>query len=163
MSEDDLSMDQGLPFCSHEFHAACIQKWLKKHNDCPLCKRLVVQLSKEKRYERCRGLIARALETGTGLPRQSLKKLLVDNSPFISWCKVYKNDTKEIGLGNLEKAMEDIITSASSIIYSEQSIQKDVCDMLIKVLKRTTIKVVATTKHGLKLVNQCPGLPNKTT
>lgn len=32
--------------CLHDFHFACIEKWLKNHKTCPMCKRDVTKMLK---------------------------------------------------------------------------------------------------------------------
>ena len=29
------------PLCAHSYHAKCLVAWMKKHKDCPLCRREV--------------------------------------------------------------------------------------------------------------------------
>jgi len=38
-----------LGMCGHRYHAACIEQWLTKHRDCPLCRRYVPRSSRHER------------------------------------------------------------------------------------------------------------------
>lgn len=33
---------RSLPVCSHRYHAACIDAWLKNHTTCPLCRNKII-------------------------------------------------------------------------------------------------------------------------
>ena len=33
-----------LPRCAHEFHAACVDRWLKKRDACPVCRRSIEEI-----------------------------------------------------------------------------------------------------------------------
>ncbi|PIM97469.1 hypothetical protein CDL12_16959 [Handroanthus impetiginosus] len=43
--QDDLCQEShtiGVLDCGHEFHACCIKKWLRRKNNCPLCKAVAI-------------------------------------------------------------------------------------------------------------------------
>lgn len=37
----DLYDEYTIP-CEHSFHRKCIQKWMKRHNSCPICRRYIM-------------------------------------------------------------------------------------------------------------------------
>ena len=38
-------------YCGHYFHRHCIQKWLKLHNNCPICRQDVLHQSHLNKYQ----------------------------------------------------------------------------------------------------------------
>ena len=41
---EDGDTVRSLPRCAHEFHAACVDRWLKKRDACPICRRSIEEI-----------------------------------------------------------------------------------------------------------------------